>query len=176
MILPADYQWGLGWMLLPGGLLHHGGGGPGVSSLFYAHPASGRVVALLTNCDKFDALGPLLIDPLLEGWTGLPQKRPEQPVLASIDAEPYVGVYENVMLRFRIVATDGGVAATVTTKTLVYDNTVTEEPPPIELRPIGNDEFKGKPGTHLERLRFAEPDANGRMQLLAGFGYVLTRR
>jgi hypothetical protein len=81
-----------------------------------------------------------------------------------------------VALRFRIVASGGGVAATVITKALIYDNTVTEEPPPIELQPIGNDEFKGKAGTFLERLRFAEPDSAGRMQLLAGFGYVLTRR
>ncbi|MEZ4587098.1 MAG: serine hydrolase domain-containing protein [Gemmatimonadales bacterium] len=50
MILPTDQQWGLGWMLMPDGLVHHGGGGPGVSSLLYAHPASGRVLALLTNC------------------------------------------------------------------------------------------------------------------------------
>jgi len=176
MILPADFEWGLGWMLLPGGLLHHGGGGPGVSCVLYAHPASGRVVALLTTCDKHMALGPSMVDPLLEAWTGRSQRQPEPPVVAAVDPAPYVGVYENVMLRFRVVAKDGGVAATVTTKTLLYDNTVTTEPPPLELQPLGNDEFKGMPGTHLDRIRFAEPDASGRMQLLAGFGYVLTRR
>ena len=176
MILPADYHWGLGWMLLPGGLVHHGGGGPGVSSVFYAHPATGRVVALLTNCDKHMALGPSLIEPLLEVWTGRSQQRPEPPALPPVDPAPYLGVYESVMLRFRVVAREGGLAAAVTIKTLVYENTVTAEPPLLELKFIGNDEFKGKPGTYLERIRFAEPDESGRMQVLAGFGYVLTRR
>src|SRR5262249_44612454 len=51
-ISPLTWRVGLGWMILPGGVLYHGGGGPGVSSVLYAHPESGRAFALLTNCSK----------------------------------------------------------------------------------------------------------------------------
>jgi len=176
MILPADQQWGLGWMLLPDGLVHHGGGGPGVSSLLYAHPASGRVLALLTNCDKHGALEPAVVDPWLEAWTGQPRKGPEPAVVASVDPSPYLGVYENVMLRFRVVEQDGGLAIAVTTKDQLYDNVSTAEPPPARLDPIGDDGFKGAPGSHLARIRFADPDPSGRMRVLAGAGFLLTRR
>lgn len=67
---PADWHVGLGWMILPNRVLHHAGGGPGVSSVLYVHPESSRVLVLLTNCNRHDALKPTILEPILKSWTG----------------------------------------------------------------------------------------------------------
>src|SRR4029077_5799769 len=118
-------QWrrvGLGWMILPGGLLNHGGSGPGVYSELYAHPKSQRVLALLRNCDRGGALDPAIVDPIVASWTGL--KRPTPPLRLSnlVDTTAYEGTYENVCKRLDVISRDGGLALRVTDRLTSYDN------------------------------------------------------
>ncbi|MEZ4587097.1 MAG: hypothetical protein R2909_11910 [Gemmatimonadales bacterium] len=84
-------------------------------------------------------------------------------MVALVDSTPYLGVYENVMLRFRVVAQDGGLAIAVTTKDRLSRQ---RPPPPSPARPARPDRrrwFKGAPGI-LARIRFADPDPSGRMR------------
>lgn len=176
MVQPAGAHWGLGWMLLPGGLLYHSGGGPGVSSMLYAHPASGRALALLTNSDRGGLLEPTIVNPILESWTGaqpiaifgLPAgaKRQENPV----DPAPYVGTYEGVFQRMEVFSRDGNLVLRVFPKTLHYDNTPPQGFPEVTLYPLGDHTFEGAswvPGFPSAAWKFVRPDGSGRMQALS---------
>jgi CubicO group peptidase (beta-lactamase class C family) len=177
MIEPAGWQWGLGWMILPGGLLSHSGGGPGVASVLYAHPGSGRVLALLTNCDRHDALKPSIVDPILESWIGVqtpaPARKPDR-----IDPSVYAGSYENSLFRAQMGAEGDSVVARLVMKHRVYD-TVTEKGfPQITLHPVSEHVFEGAalvPGLPNMGFHFVHPDANGRMQALGWMGRLLPR-
>src|ERR1700753_401415 len=69
---------GLGWMIDPGDVVQHGGGGPGVRSQLYAHPPSGRVMVLLTNCDKGEDLQMKFAAPIVQSWTGIRPSKPRR--------------------------------------------------------------------------------------------------
>jgi CubicO group peptidase (beta-lactamase class C family) len=176
-VAPAGWHLGLGWMLLKGGLLHHSGGGPGVSSVLYAHPESGRAFALLTNCNRHDALRPSIIDPILQSWTGT-----REPVAKrrsgsdSFNPVPYEGVYESGLYRAEVFVRDGGLAVRMTPKTYSYD---TEgHIPPGRLHPLGDHAFEGEavlPGCPTMEIRFARPDGAGRMQHFAFLARLLVR-
>ncbi len=70
VIEPAGTRWGLGWALHPGGVVCHNGGGPGIFASLYAHPRSGRVLALLTNSDTGYNAAKEVMAPIVESWTG----------------------------------------------------------------------------------------------------------
>src|SRR6185295_14119659 len=60
----ADF--GLGWMLMPGGVIGHGGGGPGILSQLYIHPASSTAISVLTNAAHGAGLIGEMARPVLE--------------------------------------------------------------------------------------------------------------
>ncbi|MEG3182183.1 serine hydrolase domain-containing protein [Sphingomonas sp. LT1P40] len=172
---------GLGWMILPGGVLSHGGSGPGVRSKVYAHPASGRVAVLLTNSDKGNNLISAFLDPIVEAWTGIKVGEPSidsQPVdPRPIDAGRYIGVYEDVADRYAVTQDAGGLFLRTDDKFLTYDNSSTQSPP-IRLESIGNDSFKGRASTAAaaDRLiRFIRPDGDGKMRFLSSWGRLMAR-
>jgi len=167
---PANCHWGLGWMILPGGLLHHTGGGPGVASSLYVHAASGRVAALLTNCDQGHALRRLIVEPIVASWTGHADPTPKQ-YAGTHNAEAYVGVYENHMLRIEILLIDAELKFQLKAKARIYDNSPLvgqSSAPDHSLRPVGDDVFDGTmlPGIPRTSVRFSKPDIGGRMQEL----------
>lgn len=165
---------GLGWMISPGGVLGHGGGGPGVSSQLYAHPASGRAMALLTNCDKGDALRAAFLDPMLESWTGRKSSRPQR-LGRAVDPKPYEGSYENNADRYIVTARDGGLALSTVDKLSTFDNS-NQQRPATALYPVGNDTFEGMTATRSEvTIRFVRPDARGQMRFLASGARLLAR-
>jgi CubicO group peptidase (beta-lactamase class C family) len=169
---------GLGWLIFPGGVLGHGGGGPGVSSQLYVHPASGRAVALLTNCDKGDALTTAFLQPILESWTGIKARtlRPERQ-FGPWDPSPYVGTYENNADRYIVSAGDDALALRLQDKLATYDNS-NEETAAILLYPVGDDTFAAA-GTKTKPshgpIRFVRPDRNGTMRFLASGERLLAR-
>jgi CubicO group peptidase (beta-lactamase class C family) len=171
-------QMGLGWKILSGGVLHHGGGGPGVASLLYAHPASGRAVALLTNCARGIALQPAVLDPILESWTGHRATKPKR-LAAPIDPQRYVGTYANNLIRYHVFSHEGELrirlGANGADQGNLYD---VELALTGKLHSVGDDTFESDyatPGVPQDEFRFVEPDSAGRMRFLA-FGYRLLKR
>jgi CubicO group peptidase (beta-lactamase class C family) len=177
MLQPIGCKWGLGWMILPSNVLYHAGGGPGVCSVVYAHPSSGQAVALLTNCDRWEALKPAIIAPILETWTGMGQRTPMRRS-EPIDAERYAGIYENNTYRIEVRPSSADLALRMVVKNRIYDNVVEQGYSPITVHPLGDETFEGlgmMPGSSKEEFRFAHPDATGRMQTLGWMMRLLVR-
>lgn len=185
------YNWtdsmGLGWMLFDDGMLHHAGGGPGIVSVLYAHPRHQFAVSILTNA----AHGFGLINDLLQPW--FDQMGTTKPVgwadisipsqKVPFDPDRYVGVYENVINRFKISRTPTGLALSQQAKFSPYDNMSTEASPATPLLPLGDEKFllgeqvdKGDASSDGFRLFvFRNLDAAGRPQHI-GNGVRLYRR
>jgi CubicO group peptidase (beta-lactamase class C family) len=163
--------WGLGWMLLPGGLLHHAGGGPGVYSVLYAHPESGCALALLTNCDRLGVLEGTLLDPILKSWTGGMESGGARGEDIDFDPSAYEGQYEGGLFRVEVFSREKALSLRLRRKTSNYDNVPPGGTyPAIALQPLGSHTFSGAPpmpGTPDMELRFVHPDNEGRMQGLA---------
>jgi hypothetical protein len=167
---------GLGWMILPGGVLSHDGGGPGVRSSLFAHPATGRAVALLTNCDKGSLLTSEFLDPIVRSWTGVKAPGPSRRI-GTVDLAPYVGTYENNADRYVISAIDGGLALRTYDKLSTFDNSNQARPATL-LFPVGSDTFEGKDGRVGAAdwaIRFIRPDMSGNMHFLASWSRLLAR-
>jgi len=175
---PTPVKVGLGWMIYPGGVVGHGGGGPGVSSQLYAHPASARAVALLTNCDKGEALTAAYLQPILESWTGLKaEKLQPKRIKGPWNPGLYVGTYENNADRYIVSVQDDALALRTQDKLASYDNTK-EETAATLLYPVGSDTFgvaaAGTTPTHGP-IRFVRPGADGKMRFLASGERLLAR-
>jgi CubicO group peptidase (beta-lactamase class C family) len=136
---------GLGWMITADGTLEHGGGGPGTVAQLYVKPDSEFAAAILTN----SAHGANLINDLMDPWfKKLGIKRTEHltdsnhtngPV--EIDATKYVGVFEDVANRYRVLQTSEGLALTHEAKIAPYENISRHETAPSPLIPLGNGQF-----------------------------------
>jgi CubicO group peptidase (beta-lactamase class C family) len=177
IVEPAGWQWGLGWMILPCGILHHSGGGPGIYSSVYCHQPTGRVLALLTNCDLWEALKPAIIDPILESWTEVRISDPTR-TDEKYDPKPYEGTYENQLTRVEVFSDAGGLALRYRLKVALSDQESVSESPPIVLRPLGEHRFSAAawlPGMPATTFRFLDCDRQGQMRTLA-FMFRLLRR
>jgi hypothetical protein len=156
--------WGLGWRISPGGVLTHGGGGPGVASVLYVHGPSRRVAALLTNCDRGLGMAESFLAPIVQSWTGLEPPKPQPPGPPPDSLDPYLGVFGNNAARRIFANRDGSLTLQSAAAWAVLDNQV-RPTPPVPLAPTGPDWFEtpalgGRPG---EALRFVNPAADGRM-------------
>ena len=178
IIEPPLWKWGLGWMLLPGGYLMHSGGGPGVHSMLFAHPESGQVLAVLTNCDE----GRLAVDFILKGmggkWAGLASENPKPAESCSpnVDSELYEGVYENMALRAEIVGLGNGIGLDLRIKSLIYDNSAIEKRSPISMIPLGDDRFRLSENSAIGNyVSFRSPGSSGRMSEMAMRLHLLRR-
>jgi len=177
---------GIGWMVADDGLLHHSGGGPGVGSVLYAYPERESAAAILTNSDNCLSL----IIELMEPWLKEVGNRKPLGMLddvrlplkqVKIDSNKYVGVYEDVFIRYRVSPTPDGLALSRQAKWANYDSTSTEATPPARLIPLGDDKFllesDGKDDELPAAFRifaFRNPDAEGHMQHL-GNGHLYPR-
>jgi CubicO group peptidase (beta-lactamase class C family) len=168
---PAGWKMGLGWMILPGGLLNHGGGGRGVLSQLYAHPASGRAMALLTNSDRGGALHPTIVNPILESWTGI-KAQALQRQKCSVDPGLYEGIYENNLMRIEIVAREGG-ALTLhqdANGQKMADLFDLSQSATATLHPLSEHLFEveyATPRMPNGQIRFVGPNQSGHLQFLA---------
>jgi len=177
---------GLGWMVSENGLLHHGGGGPGILSVLYAHPERGFAAAILTNAEH----GLRLINELMDPWfkelgttkpyhgadTHLPSEQ------MQLDSHQYVGVYENVMSRYVVSRIPDGLALSKQAKFAQYESISTDATPPARLIPLGEETFllesQEMDDNVPEEFRvftFRNADAQGHMQHL-GNSLVLHKR
>lgn len=168
---------GLGWMIDPGGVVEHGGGGPGVRSQLYAHPSSERVMALLTNCDKGDDLQTAFAEPIVRSWTGIKPSKPHRQN-GSLEPKPYVGIYEDNVDRYIVSARNGGLTLRTRDKIDTFGNSTGADSAASDLHPLGDDTFEGKdpwPGGSNITVRFVRPDSGGRMRFLASDYRLLAR-
>jgi CubicO group peptidase (beta-lactamase class C family) len=175
---PEGWKIGLGWMITPTGLLWHAGGGRGVLSQLYADPRSGRVLALLTNCDRGGALQAPIIDPIIESWTGIRTAAPT-PRREPVDTTPYEGVYESNQLRYEVLARDGRLTLRQTPNGPrmgeLYD---LRQALLATFHPLGEGRFEADyatPGLPRGEFRFVKPDSRGRMTYLASQFRLMTR-
>jgi len=171
---PPTWRVGLGWMLLPGGVVSHGGGGPGVNSILYAHPESGRAFALLTNCSRHGSFDATLIDPLLASWGAAPQ--PLLPMEGAFDAAVYEGSFENQLFRFDVFREGGALLARMITRVEIYE-TESVNAPVYPLERVGDDLFRMKMGGASDAflLAFVDPGADGKMRRLGTMARILNR-
>jgi hypothetical protein len=133
----------------------------------------------LTNCDRYNALKPAIVDPIVESWTGIKEAAPQR-YTGAIDPTPYIGVYESNMQRFEVFSLNGGLAMRKRAKMDVYDNFSAkgDTPPATPLHPVGEDVFEAEaelPGRSNSEVRFVQPDRNGYMQFLASGARLLVR-
>ncbi|MDY0747622.1 serine hydrolase domain-containing protein [Paucibacter sp. R3-3] len=173
-ISPPAWRVGLGWMMLAGGVVFHGGGGPGVSSLLYAHPESGRAFALLTNCSKLGVFDTRLVEPILESWGAA--TTPLTPMDRPFDASFYEGSFENQIYRFEVRVEDGHLLARMLTKQDIYE-TDSAQARIFQLTRVGDHLFTmSLNGTALPfPLAFVKPDVTGKMQQLGALARIFNR-
>jgi len=173
-VSPHTWRVGLGWMILSGGVLFHGGGGPGVSSVLYAHPESGRAFALLTNCSKLGVFDAGLVEPMLERWGAAVD--PLTPVEGTFDAAAFEGSFENQIYRFDVFRDGGQLLARMITKQDIYEID-SARAPVFALTRVGDHLFTmSLNGAALPfPLAFVEPDASGKMQRLGALARIFNR-
>lgn len=173
-ISPHNWRVGLGWMILSGGVLFHGGGGPGVCSALYAHPESGRAFAILTNCSKYGAFDARLVTPILESWGSTADLL--TPLDGDFDSAPYEGSFENQLFRFDVYRDGGQLLTRMVARQEVYeiDNA---DAPVFELKRAGDHLFQMSVGgvAHPFPLAFVNPDASGKMQRLGAMVRIFNR-
>lgn len=175
---PEGRKMGLGWMILPGGVVNHGGGGRGVLSQLYAHPASGRAVALLTNSDLGAALHLPILAPVLESWTGVKSQAVEHRIPRP-DTRPYEGIYENNLMRFEVRVTQSGLTLHQDINgQKMADLFEVSQAATATLHHLGDHLFETEYSIRAMprgQIRFVRPDASGRMQFLATGPRLLKR-
>ena len=175
---PSFGDLGLGWILLENGVVTHTGGGPGIVSALYAHPASQTAVAVLTNAAHGTPVINEIVSPILEAVARVKPlgsataELVKQATDAPVDPGPYVGQYESIATVTRVIAQGNGIAFTSRSKFKFYDTTSLTEGPPLQLRPIRGGQFAA--GT-ASVVGFVNPDGSGRMGHLATGGRLLKR-
>lgn len=173
-ISPLTWRVGLGWMMLPGDVLYHGGGGPGVSSVLYAHAQSGRAFALLTNCSKLGVFDARLIDPILGSWGVI--NDPLIPIERPFDATAYEGRFENQIYRFDIFHEGEQLCARMAARLNLYE-TDAARAPVFQLVRVGDHLFQMilNGAAQPFPLAFIHPDAAGKMQRLGAMARIFNR-
>jgi CubicO group peptidase (beta-lactamase class C family) len=183
---PKGWQWGVGWNLLPGGLLFHGGGGPGVSSALYVDPKGGRAVALLTNSDAGFGMLPEVLGPVLSDWSGTDYSngiypKPEVSVpddyrMSEEERQSYLGRFENNMIRVEIVPAGDGIGLRHSVASAFYDNTIVEACPAASMKALGDHLFTvNAPGFMGNVVRFLPPQDGERSQGIGFHVHMLMR-
>ena len=159
---------GLGWTTMDKGIVGHDGSGPGIVSWLFADPAAKTIAAVLTNAAHGVSVVDDITAPLYESAGAKPFQADaleleKQATDTRVDPRPYVGQYESVVLVFRVIPHEEGIALRVRLKTRFYDSDTLEESPPVPLRPMGNGHFT----TGQRFVTFLNPDADGRMEHVA---------
>lgn len=175
ILQPAGWHWGIGWMLLPGDLAFHSGSAIGNSAALYCHVPSGRVLALLVNSDRFAEVGAKFLEPILRHWTDTVPN--EARLLArAVDAEPYAGSYENLVMRAEVISHAQSLAIRLLPKISLPGHRP-PEPTEIPLQALDDGSFRAAvPHPALRGdIRFADPAPDGRMRSLGVYLHLLAR-
>ncbi len=166
------FDGGIGWMLLPGCLVHHGGGGPGVLSWVVAHPPSETIVVVLTNAENgfkavIDVIGPIFAS----RFGVVPFPEPRAIALGpEFDFSEYTGAYENNTTSHYVLARQGRLFWSARAKADYADASSLEEGAPIPLEAGENGVFFSDRIT----IRFTPPK-DGRAEYLI-HSYRMHRR
>lgn len=172
-------QVGFGWMIPSGGVLTHGGSVSGGVARVCAHPATGRVAALLVNCDRKHAVLEFL-DPIVHSWCGHGIRGTMEPRSGALrNPTSYEGVYESRIMRAEVRSGENVLTLRMGLKERILDNSpVGPALPRVALEPLGGDTFEAAaplPGFPNIQVRFVNPAADGRMHFLATDGRLLPR-
>jgi CubicO group peptidase (beta-lactamase class C family) len=160
---PQTFDCTIAWQHL-GGLLHHGGGGPGIISLLVTHPESSTAIVVLTNADYGVSAVADLVRPFVKTRLGIdtfPDPPKATPGLA-VDAARYVGKYENSSVVHEVTATANGLSWTAYGRESYDAGSRAEHLPVQTLIAAGEDRFLA--GTSV--IKFYEPLASGAMRYL----------
>jgi hypothetical protein len=180
--VPSCFDGGIGWMLLGGELVHHGGGGPGIISWFVAHPESQTIVVVLTNAEQGFAAANAVIGPFIEARFGaapFPTAKPAPE--ASFDPATYVGVYENFSTTHEISARDGRLFWRPQATARYYDNSPMETSVERPIVPTASGSFITDSSASHEKypstvsIGFAVPGERGRHEYLI-YSFRMHRR
>ena len=166
------FDGGIGWLLLPGGLVHHGGGGPGILSWLVAYPPSQTIVVVLTNAENgFKAVNDV-IGPIFASRFGVvPFPAPRAIALGpEFEFSEYTGVYENNTTSHHVRAQEGRLFWSARAKADYADASSLEERAPIPLEVGENGMFFSDGLT----IRFTPPK-DGRAEYLI-HSYRMHRR
>jgi len=135
-------------------------------------------LALLRNCDRGAALDPVIVDPILESWTGI-KKPVSQRQTGAVDPLPYEGIYENNLRRVEVFRSNSGLTMRMSARMDLLDNDTNkgDGPPPLPLHFLGDHTFETvrTPGTPPMEYKFVQPDSAARMQFLAAGLRLLVR-
>jgi hypothetical protein len=152
--------------------VNHGGGGPGIISELFLHPASQTAIAVLTNSAHGQAVIEEIADPILEevahlsaadlNPANLMRSVSERATDAPVDPAPYAGQYESIATVVRVIKQGNGIALQMENKFKYYETMSLEPGPLVPLRPIGDGRFAMGQGV----VWFFDPDAGGQMRLL----------
>jgi CubicO group peptidase (beta-lactamase class C family) len=163
---------GLAWNLYPNGIVNHGGGGPGIISELFVHPASKTAIAVLTNSAHGQSVIEEVAEPILQeaahlsaadlNPVNLMRGLAQQATDAPVDPAPYVGQYESVATIVRVVEQGNGIAQQMQNKFKYYETMSLEPGPLVPFRPIGGGRFAAGAGV----VWFFNPDASGKMRLM----------
>lgn len=184
---PQGWSWGLGWNLVPGGLLFHGGSGPGVHSVLYVHPESGRAVAMLTNRDNGSRIHAAVLGPILAEWTGLDWSNglypkpditlPRNHCLEPDERKGFVGTYANNMWHVEVVERESGLGFKFLYAAQLYDNTNKNAEIITPMVPLSDNLFEvNRPGFPGNVIRFMPKDQNGMSPGLGFHLHILPRQ
>jgi CubicO group peptidase (beta-lactamase class C family) len=180
---------GLGWMVFDDGLLHHSGGGPGISAALYVLPEERRAIAILTNAEyrlswRFigEIVAPWLRERRLAAYEQMTQAFPI-PSADPIKIERFVAVYRDNLYRYRVSASPDGQLNLSSQATFApYENMSTLPTDPTPLIHLGNNDFilsvrdESLPTPNFYRLfAFQASTVDGPMEYL-GNGMRLYRR
>lgn len=171
---------GLGWMICGNEMLHHSGGGPGITSVLYVCPRLECAIAVLANAEFSVAWRP--ISALVAHWMkklGLQAPSPTTTARARVIADAagldkLAGVYENVSDRFHVLRTREGLALSVHSRRQLYEYSSSSATPGMPLvRILGNqflleprEDSPFNPPHDFRFLAFRNPNGEGVMQHL----------
>ena len=180
----SDLDLGLGWMISSSGLLQHSGAAPGAVAWLGVHPERDFAAAILMNFGNGADLFKELMQPRLkevgfgDAVITSELQLPTQPV--RIDPARYVGEYENVVVRARVVqATDGLTLSYQAKFRANADDSSLEPSPPVPLIALGEDKFvpKSRTGKNVtgEIVAFRNVRSDGRMEHLGNWSRLYRR-
>jgi CubicO group peptidase (beta-lactamase class C family) len=166
---------GIGWMITDEDVLMHSGGGPGVAAVLYACPKRNFAAGVLTNAEHGWVLFNEVLAPVFHPF-GIKKRfgelelhYPTEPPRVAV--EKYVGVYENALVRHRVVQAEGGLALSTQAKYAYYDSISTEPTPAVPLIALGGDKFLLDMNDEyavdaFRVVAFRDPNMRGQMRLL----------
>lgn len=153
----------------------HDGSTIGQAAFLRIHPASGTIVALLTNGGDGKDLSHTMMSRVFAAAAGIaPPAAPDIMTKADHDLQDFVGTYKRSS-ETAVVRAEGDQLYCAVMP--AGDYALIGSPPEVELFPVGKNRFISRPAGMSQpvNFNFLEPDETGRTKYLYSGARVLTR-